>query len=129
MVIRDALSSLAVVDLAEGNLVLARAHVTEGLGLAQRMGFAEQLITGLEDLAWLAFAEGQPGRAVRLFGAATAQREAIGYSPARSGLLERVQAARHAVGDAEAERAWAAGLALPAEQAIDEAIKPSPPKP
>lgn len=74
----------------------------------------------LEDLAGLAAAQEQHGRALTLAGAAAALRHALGapQSPADQEQVERwVGPAREALG-AVASTAWAAGQVMTLEQAI-----------
>jgi hypothetical protein len=79
----------------------------------------------LEGLAWVAAADEQSPRAARLGGAAEALREALGAPlPASlcAGHDRAVQAMRTALGEEACAAAWAAGRALPLEQAIAEAL-------
>jgi hypothetical protein len=75
--------------------------------------------------------QGQPERAARLFGVAEALREILGVPvlrhslsiPALRGTYERdVAAIRAALGAEACGAAWAAGRALPLEDAVAEAL-------
>src|SRR5262249_44061013 len=103
----------------------------ESLLLRREMGDRRSIAACLELLAGLSTAQGELDRAARLFGAAEALRESLGapLSP-----VERVEYDRHIAllrsqlpGDALAS-AWAAGRALPLDEAITFALEtPRPP--
>jgi len=91
--------------------------------IGSRLGVAE----GIGWLAKGAALEGQPERAARLWGAATALQEALGRALTtneRGGLEEYQSAARAALGDEVFAAAFAAGEALTMEEAIAFALKP-----
>jgi hypothetical protein len=75
----------------------------EALLLSRDIGTRELMAAGLESVAWVAAACGQARRAARLCGAAEAMRAALG---------EEAFAA-----------AWAAGRALPLDEAIALALE------
>jgi hypothetical protein len=82
----------------------------------------------LEGLARVAAAQGQLEQAVCYFGTAAAQRDAIGAPllPTERTTHDRdVAAARTTLGESRFAAAWAAGQALPLEQAIVEALQVS----
>jgi hypothetical protein len=73
----------------------------------------------------VACAQGQPERATRLCAAVAAMRTAIGAPlppPERATYDATVATARAALGEDTFAAAWAAGQALPLEQAIAEAL-------
>jgi hypothetical protein len=82
------------------------------------------LVVSLAGLAGVAGMQEQPVRAARLFGAA----EALGEAGSRPGIghpieVERnVALARAQLDEATFSAAWAAGRAMPLEQAIAEAL-------
>jgi hypothetical protein len=92
--------------------------------LAQRgavVGVAEPL----EGLAKVAVAQGCPDQAARLFGVAQALRARIGVPVApvdRADYECNLAATRAALGETAFDAAWAAGQALPLDQAIAEAV-------
>jgi tetratricopeptide (TPR) repeat protein len=108
-----------------GELEQAADYYRQSLtALAQReavVGVAEPL----EGLAKIAVAQGLPDRAARLLGAASALRERIAapVAPVNRAEYEQSLAAARAVLDETAfDAAWAAGQALPLDQAIAEAM-------
>ena len=120
------LGTLGNVAAAQGDNASARAFfkqsVTIRLELGDRWGIAEVL----EGLSYVALALAEPGRAIRIDGAAERLREEIG-SPLPPNERPRydghVAAARAALGDDEAcDRAWQEGRALTFEQAIELAL-------
>ena len=124
------LHNLGIVAHLQGDHAAARAHQAEALALLQEVGtrgLARELTAyALEGLAAAAGAEGRPERAVRLFGAADALREALGtpLHPAHRAELERgVAAARAALGEGAFAASWEAGRALSLEEAIAAALQ------
>ena len=84
----------------------------------------------LEGLAEAAWAQDQPRRAARLFGAAAALRDTIGFAlfPTERVEQERTLAALRARLDTEAfAAALSEGRAMPLEEAIDYALGPAEP--
>jgi hypothetical protein len=97
---------------------------SSGPVIAQQLGDKELICTFLEGAAHLAAAAGQPERALRLAGAAAAQREAIDsvLFPVLGSLLYKWLApARTALGRAGTTTMLATGRALSLEQALAEA--------
>jgi DNA-binding CsgD family transcriptional regulator len=87
-------------------------------GLGDKMHTSESL----EGLACISAAEGTAERAARLFGAAEALREAVGYRhlPEEDAWRAPYLAmGRSQLDDASWEEAWAQGRAISMEQAID----------
>jgi predicted ATPase/DNA-binding CsgD family transcriptional regulator len=121
-----ALSDLALVTCDRGDHVRAAALFAESLMRWQEVGTKEGLADWLARVAVLAGAQGQPEQAVRLFGAAAALRDAIGYAferPERARHERAQAAARAAVGAAAFAAAWAAGGALSSVEAAAEASR------
>jgi non-specific serine/threonine protein kinase len=114
---------IASSDLGDHGRAAACLH--EGLALASARGDLRDSVDGVEGMAWLAAATGRPDHAARLLGAAATLREEIGSPPSPTEvadfapLLDRL---RDALGPAEFEMAWAAGRALPPQEAIAEAL-------
>jgi hypothetical protein len=83
------------------------------------------IAASLEGLAAVNRAPGQPGRAVRLLGAAEALREWVGVPlpPTEQANYELLVAAIHAaLGEEAFAAAWAAGRALSLEDAVSLAL-------
>jgi hypothetical protein len=79
-------------------------------------------------MARVAAAQGKLEQAVRYFGTAAAQRDVIGaplLPTERTTHARDVAAARTVLGEHRFAAAWAAGQALPLEQAIVEALEAS----
>ncbi len=120
-----ALGDIAEVSQALGDDASARGLFAESLALWQELGDERGIAQGLEGFATLAVAASRPERAVCLLGAARAMRERIGEpsSPSRRASLDRLlEVARGAMGEEASGAAWAAGRAMPPEQAIVEAL-------
>jgi predicted ATPase/class 3 adenylate cyclase len=111
---------------AQGYCVQAAQHLIESLALMSEKRFPLSPIADcLDGLAGVAGAQGQPERAVRLFGAAEALRESAGNMlwPAYRTAYDRdVALARAQFDDATFTAAWAAGRAMTLEQAIAYAL-------
>jgi predicted ATPase len=108
-----------------GDYERAAALYRESLAPRREAGLPFFMILSLEDFAILAAHQGQGRRAVRLFGAAEAQCEAIGNIPPLTSHLHyewAVATARAALGDDAFAAAWAAGRALTLQEAAAEAL-------
>lgn len=115
---------LTFVDLAEGNVITAAAHLGACLRYHRRAPFAADLPLILEAAALLATFQ-RVAISARLWGAAAALRERITVPlwPVDLAEYERHTAAcRAALGDAMFEDAWRAGQILSWEQAADETL-------
>ena len=128
------LSTLGETLLEQGEYTRARALLTEGMQVAQQLRSKDHLTYYLEDFAWLAAMQGvaeqrteeQARRAARLFGAAEAQREAMGQRLAGTELAlhdRHVVSARAHLDAVAWSAAWAEGRAMPLEQAIAYALE------
>ena len=105
----------------------ATAHYQESLALFRELEGKRLISACLEGLAGLAGAQRRPERAARLFGAAAALRESVGppLPPVyRSYYEQDVAIARAGFAAERWAAAWAAGHALPLDQAIAEALRP-----
>nr|MBA2597966.1 protein kinase [Chloroflexia bacterium] len=116
------LLQLGEVAAMRGDTTAAATYYAESLaGTSSR----EDLVGKLVATARLAAVGGQPEAAARVFGAAAALADTIGYvrRPPEQERLERdAVVARASLGDAGFEVAWVAGQALTVEQAVAEAL-------
>lgn len=115
---------LGLVALAEGDVAAARASYVEYLDAVRQSSDRRGIAYALDAFAGLASAQGQPRRALRLAGSASALRDEIGVSlmPHWQRRLEpRLRQARLVLQDA-AEAAWAEGRVLSVEAALAEAL-------
>jgi predicted ATPase/DNA-binding CsgD family transcriptional regulator len=104
--------------LRQGDIDQAERRFAESLVICREIGHRRRLAYALEGLAGVAAARGTWERALRLAGAATALREAIGLAA----LELRITPARQGLGPARAAECWAAGRALPLEEVAAEAL-------
>jgi predicted ATPase/class 3 adenylate cyclase len=123
--VMNALHKLGEIAHEEGDAETARARFRESLGIARERGDRRGIAYALEGFAGLAALEGRPERALRLAGAASALRQAIG-APAEPGTRARVEGrlepAVSTLGEVAATAARRAGAALPLDQALGEAL-------
>jgi len=118
--------SLGETALGLGNLAEAARWLAQGLALSQTLGDQASLAWCLAGLGSVAALDEEPERAARLWGAAERLRQAIGCrpAPAARATYERALAmARAQLDEAVFAAAWAAGRAMPLEQAIAEALE------
>jgi hypothetical protein len=111
----ESLTMLARVEAYQGNYVAARTLYEESLMIAQDMDDKELIASSLEGLAGAAAVQGEPARAVRLWGAAEALREVIGapLPPIERVDYERLVAkARVQLGEEAFTSAWAQGRTM-----------------
>ena len=126
--IAASLVSLGIVALQLGDYARAAALYEESLTLSQEIRDRRIVYDCLDGLAVVACAQGQYDRAARLLGAAEPLREALGFSPVavdRVAHEAHVAAARAGLEAAAFTAAWAAGQALPLDQAIEQALAPT----
>jgi hypothetical protein len=119
------LDNLGGVARRLGEYGRAAALHAEGLALARAIGARVNVALGLEGLAAVAADRANPARdprrAALLLAAAAALRAGIGVPPpsAEQEALERArQEALAALGDEDFAVAWAAGRALPLDEAV-----------
>jgi non-specific serine/threonine protein kinase len=124
------LTLVGSVAYKQGDNARARELWEESLALRQELGEKYGIAECLEWTAIMIPAQGDRRtaleRAVRLFGAAAALREAISapLEPyQRADHNREVAAARAAIGDAAFDAAWSEGAAMPQEQAISYALE------
>jgi predicted ATPase len=104
-----------------GDSAAARALYKESLAIGRVVGANRYIASCLEGLAGLFVAQGEPVRAVRLWGAADALREAIGtpIPPVYRADYERSRAAARAqLGEKTFAAAWAEGRMMTLEQVL-----------
>lgn len=119
------LHHLGRLALDQGDYAATRDWLTQALAVRWEEREALGLLHSLAALAGLAAAAGQPVRALRLAGAATALSAATGavlQPTERRSMERRLDPARRALGPDAAATASAAGRALPLEEAIAEAL-------
>src|SRR5262249_43836768 len=119
------LQDLGYVALRQGATAHAAAQFTESLVVAQEIGRTTSFVRGLVGLAAVASSLSEYVQAVRLLGAVAALLSASTYllEPLeRSDYDSSIAAARAHLGEVTFDRAWAAGQALPLEQAMVEAL-------
>jgi non-specific serine/threonine protein kinase len=115
-------NSLGLLALAQGDIGRARASAFEALRQALEFGNMRGATMGLESLGCAAVADKQPGRGVCLFGAAHALRAPIGdfaHATVRGDRERAIASARAQLTDAQFEAAWAAGLKMSMDEAVD----------
>ena len=119
------LLALAVMAGDGGDHARAAALYRESLDASPEEGAKENLVDGLAGMATVAVGGGLATEAARLLGTVEAQREALGYAfelPERERYGRAAEAAREALGEEAFAAAWAAGRALPLEEAAAEAL-------
>jgi non-specific serine/threonine protein kinase len=119
------LHNLGYLEREQGHHGRAATWYAESLGLFHELEDSYGIASCLGGLAGVACAQNELQRAVRLGGAAAALREALGtpLPPVDRAIAERDMAtARATLGDEAFSVTWAAGTALPLEQAISEAL-------
>jgi predicted ATPase/class 3 adenylate cyclase len=119
------LGNLGQTVLRRGEVARADALAREALALFWEVGDEHRCAEGLERLGITARALGQNERAARLLGAALARREIVGAPQPANERVEVEQAAaaaRTALGEAAWAAVFAAGQALPLEQAVADAL-------
>ncbi len=123
--VADSLHELALVAIQQQDFAAAGALLAEGLFLCQGLGYQSGIARRLEGFAALAAAQGQPERAVSLFGAASAWREVVGSPlppPDRQKQDEYLLTLRQILGEPAFTAAFEAGRALTGEQAVAYAL-------
>jgi non-specific serine/threonine protein kinase len=127
----NSLRGLGDIARVRGDVARAAVCYAESLALAREQGDPRYVAYALVGLALVASATGQAERAARLFGAAARIHEAtdLPIQPLdRAAFEDGVVAARVHLNEGAFATAWAAGQALPLDQAIAEALTiPAPP--
>jgi non-specific serine/threonine protein kinase len=129
--IGSTLARLGRVALAERDAASARRLLTHALTVERDGGYVWGIPPRLGDLAQVAQAQGQPERAVRLWSAAAAQRQALVGHPLAADQDLPSQTLEQAAGSLRArlgatafDAAWAEGQAMTLEQAVAAALAP-----
>jgi len=120
-----ALYNLGWAALMRGDQLQAEVLHRESLALGRQLGDKLVAAEALERLACSASARGEAERVARLFGAAEALREEVGYrqEPREHALWEPyLAAARPRLVEARWDAAWAEGRRLGFEAAVGEAL-------
>ncbi len=120
-----ALDNLGWAMLLRGEYDKAKALHKDSLILCKELGDKSITSKSLDGLACSAGEKGDAERAARLFGAAEALREAIGYlqAPRESALREPyLEAARSRLDEAVWEKAFTEGRAMGPEKAVEYAL-------
>ncbi|MBN9690205.1 MAG: adenylate/guanylate cyclase domain-containing protein [Verrucomicrobia bacterium] len=97
------------------DLTAARTHLREALTIARDLGNKWAIPYVLEVIGEVCFLEGRPDKAIRLYGAASVQREALVLSFSkveRIAFDESLQAMKSAVSPARFEAEWSQGREL-----------------
>jgi len=124
-VLAGLLQEQGYVALRQGATSHAAAQFTESLVVAHELGRTRSITLSLVGLAAVASAVSEYVQAVRLLGSVAALLSASNHvlePVARSDYDGLMAAARAHLDDVTFDRAWAAGQALPLEQAIAEAL-------
>ena len=119
------LAGIGWVSLAAGDYGAAAVSLSQSLQLSMATGQRLGIARGLDAVAALAVASGEPATAVRLQGAAGAVRDIVGpvrSSSAQARLDEVLAMARRLVGDQHAARLLAEGARLGVDEAVATAI-------
>jgi len=123
----EALIVLARLAAYRGENEAALACYVESWGLLRAIGARELSATCLEGCGEVALAQGEPGRAARLWGTAATVRAAI-VAPMppiyRTDYTRAVTTTREQLGEEAFQAAWAEGRAIPLEQV--ELVQSSP---
>jgi hypothetical protein len=123
------LSGQGALALARGAADEAVALLGEAVGVLRRLGDRLSLVTALDRLAAAAAVRDDHTLAARLWGAATAQRDATGEprTPAEAAAIDRhLDVARAALGPERFAAAAAGGAGLELDAALVEALAHRP---
>ena len=115
------LAGLTWVGLSQRNLDLAAASLAESLRLGLATGQRLAIARGIQAATMLAAARDEPGRAVRLAGAALALLDAVGHGPspsARALADQLLDSARRSLGETVVADLLAEGSAMRADEAV-----------
>jgi tetratricopeptide (TPR) repeat protein len=120
--------SLAKACISERDFDAARRYLGESIAMSRELGNKWSIPYALESIADICIAEGCGAKAVRLYGAASTQREALGlaFPPAEKISYQKALDHLHAlVSEKEFNVEWNAGRALTAQTAINFALVPA----
>jgi predicted ATPase/DNA-binding CsgD family transcriptional regulator len=119
--IASVLANQGRLSLCQGDYAVARALLEESLQLSLELDEKWEIIEGLEGIAAVLAAQGEPGRAAGCLSAAQALREAIGVviPPVFQPMHEFTMASvRRQLGERTFAAAWAEGRRMTAEQVL-----------
>jgi hypothetical protein len=119
------LNNLGWAALLQGDLDRARTSHHERLTLCKELGDRMIASESLEGMACISAVDGEAERSAKLFGAAEALREAVGYQhlPEEDAWREPyIGAVRSQLDEASSEEAWAEGRAMSFEEAVSYAM-------
>jgi tetratricopeptide (TPR) repeat protein len=124
--------SLGRLCFLAGDYTASRNYIREALTIARELGNKWAVPYAIEGLADICAKENQGFKAVRLYGAASVQREALAlaFSPTETDNYKSALSRLHAVvPDAEMfDREWQAGRALSIQAAVDLAMESEEPE-
>jgi predicted ATPase/DNA-binding CsgD family transcriptional regulator len=112
------LAGIGRVALDQGQLDVARQHLTESLRLSHSIGVRLGVARALEVFAELTAAEQRADTAVLLTAAAEGLREAAGFPVLPPARKQRLLAPARNLGEAAVARLWARGRAMTADTAV-----------
>jgi predicted ATPase/DNA-binding winged helix-turn-helix (wHTH) protein len=115
------LSDLGSVDCELGQFGTAYKEFSEALAVFTSLGNRRGIARAFEGFACLALAQGEPARALKLAAAATHTRRLVGAIlplADQSRLDQKLLLARQSMTEFQAQEAWASGLAISLERAI-----------
>src|SRR6185312_1814105 len=118
--ITSTLHTLGYLATLQGDVSQAAAFYQEGLSFAREIGYEKYVGLHLIGLAVVAAAETKPGRAARLFGAAsrTLDVDVDMNATERADYERAIQRVRSDLGESAFTAAWAEGRAMTPEQAL-----------
>jgi predicted ATPase/class 3 adenylate cyclase len=122
-----ALSNLASVEFARGDLHAARELSRASLAAARELGWPLGVMWALELHGWVDVTEGRPARAARVLGAAETLREELGRAlePYEQPVHDAAVASlRTTLGPERLRDWWEAGGAMTADEATALAVEP-----
>ncbi len=125
--IAGSLADLGNLEREQGDYQAADALYRESIGLFQKLEHKRGVARLLESFACAAAEQSEPGRALRLAGAAAALRQSIGapLTAVEQSKLEAIlESARNALTIPAGRSAWLEGWVMPIEKTVEEVLKP-----
>ena len=119
--------SLAKVCFAAGDLEASRRYITDALTITRDLGNNWSVPYAIEAIGDILAEQGEPARAVRLYGAAAGQREALAlaFSPTeRDSYTLAMNRLHKLVPDARFTEEWKKGQTLGFQAAVNLALEP-----
>ncbi|MDQ3953831.1 MAG: tetratricopeptide repeat protein [Actinomycetota bacterium] len=119
------LMNLGEARMERSEFAAAEGFITESLRLCREIGSEWDITDLLELMATVQNAFGDPVTAATLFGAAEALRDLLGAPVPEAEMPvyeQRVAGVKRALSGDDAERAWARGRAMPADEAVEFAL-------